>query len=254
MKKQTLPLIFVVIATLLTCILSARAAQRQPPFFIPQKVLNKMNQPEKLPPIQQINYQNRQTSTTNEAEQKANLERQQQEKAAEAKRLAEQQKIAEQRAQEERLKQEELEKKQRMEEELKRIQKAEAEQRAKIERLKQEELGKALSPEEESVQMLSENKGTPNKERDSTSSGIIATPPTQAGEPKPNSEVSAGAKAQVKPQETPQIAPLNNSQRTFDDIISDYKRDARGISQGKPVNNPRLLDILQDYSDERHVL
>ena len=48
--------------------------------------------------------------------------------------------------------------------------------------------------------------------------------------------------------------PLNNSQRTFDDIIADYKHDALGISQGKPVNNPRLRDVLQDYSDERHIL
>ena len=55
-------------------------------------------------------------------------------------------------------------------------------------------------------------------------------------------------------QESSEAAPLNNSQRTFDDIITDYKRDALGISQGKPVNNPRLRDILQDYSDERHIL
>ena len=234
MKKRPLLLISGIITAILICGMTAHAAQRQPSFFIPQKVLDKMNQPEKLPPVQPINYGTPQQATNPQnTQQRTNvdLEKQKQERAAEAQRRAEEEKAALQRAEEERLAQEKLKK----------------------ERLAQEkkEKEKRLQAEIERLKAISEK--TAKEQNDSVDDNSSPQTAKQDTQPPVSADLSE-IMAQPTTQESSEAAPLNNSQRTFDDIIADYKRDALGISQGKPVNNPRLRDILQDYSDERHIL
>ena len=235
MKRRPLILFFTIIAAILTCVISVHAAQRQPSFFIPQKVLNRMNQPEKLPPIPQINYNEQQpqdVETPQPADSENDLERQ---RAAEAERLAQERRIEQKRMELERLRQE------KQKAELERAQKAEAEKAAQNTATEnnaprvepQTPPAPVETPKAEENRQIAENQPTV---AESTSPTIAPQPVETAPEPKL------------------QAMPLNNSQRTFDDIIADYKHDALGISQGKPVNNPRLRDILQDYSDERHIL
>lgn len=234
MKKRPLLLISGIVTAILICGITAHAAQRQPSFFIPQKVLDKMNQPEKLPPVQPINY-----GTPQPAPNPQNIrqntdtvsEKTRQERAAEAQRRTEEQKAALQRAAEERLEQEKRKK------ELLEQQKIEKEKRlqAEIERLK----------------AMSENAA--KQQDNSAPDGSSSQAAKQETQPPVDTDLSE-IMTQATTPESAEAAPLNNSQRTFDDIIADYKRDALGISQGKPVNNPRLRDVLQDYSDERHIL
>lgn len=242
MKKRFLFVSFIGAITLSLCIISANAAQRQPSFFIPQKVLDKMHQPEKLPPIPKINYDNQQPQNAEQAQSQpaVTLEQQRQQNAAEAKRLADEKKIAEQRAAQERQAQEKLEKEKQLQAELERLQKIEAEKEAKIKAAEEEYL-KGNSD-------ILQNEETAK----------LQTKKTVSKEPQPNLQTETipakPQQSETAPEPKLQAMPLNNSQRTFDDIIADYKHDALGISQGKPVNNPRLRDILQDYSDERHIL
>ena len=235
MKRRPLILFLVIMTAFLTCVISVHAAQRQPSFFIPQKVLNRMNQPEKLPPIPQINYNEQQpqdVETPQPADSENDLERQ---RAAEAERLAQERRIEQKRMELERLRQE------KQKAELERAQKAEAEKAAQNTATEnnaprvepQTPPAPVETPKAEENRQIAENQPTV---AESTSPTIAPQPVETAPEPKL------------------QAMPLNNSQRTFDDIIADYKHDALGISQGKPVNNPRLRDILQDYSDERHIL
>lgn len=200
-----------------------------------------MNQPEKLPPIPQINYNEQQpqdVETPQPADSENDLERQ---RAAEAERLAQERRIEQKRMELERLRQE------KQKAELERAQKAEAEKAAQNTAaengVKAENNPPHIEPQTPPAPVETPKAEENRQIAENPPSAAESTSPTIAPQP-----------VETAPEPKLQAMPLNNSQRTFDDIIADYKHDALGISQGKPVNNPRLRDVLQDYSDERHIL
>lgn len=200
-------------------------ASQQLPFFVPQKVLDKMNQPEKLPPVEQMLPDTRKTSAAQNRLQKMRNETlsEQPTKLAEEKRVQELPQTKQQAVT------------------------SPSVQKKTVTETKQEAEAKqpAVAINEPKSDIASKNQKAP----------LIKSQPKAVETPTNEPKAEVVAKAEKTPVEAAAETPiLNNSQRTIDDIIADYKRDALGISQGKPVNNPRLRDVLQDYSDERHVL
>lgn len=244
MKKLLFFSVVIGFMALAGVVISAHAAQNQPPFFIPQKVLDKMNQPEKLPPVDQMTYDNRLAPNVIEKKrQEAAAEKQRQQELAQERRINEQKKRAEELAQKRRQEmaaQEKTKAPEKTPESIKPDTPRQAENKPafKLTPVQTTQTAKKTEP------TAAEPKQTPVKKQTIISSKTpVADSPQQTSEPPGNLS------------EMPVVtAPLNNSQRTFDDIIADYKRDANDISKGKPVNNPRLRDVLQDYSDERHIL
>lgn len=205
------------------CTIKSYAAQRPLPFFVPQKVLNKMNQPEKLPPPEQMFPNNRQISAA-KAEQQNNQNEM----------LKKQQKNI-------------IDKKQEKEPQIK--QKTEITQNVPTKPISE------IKQTTDKVSTPAADDANNVRDTDKKQNPVIINTKNKANA-KENAAETKDKDVSVKMQdESMENTPvLNNSQRTFDDIIADYRRDAFGISQGKPVNNPRLRDVLQDYSDERHIL
>lgn len=245
MKKLLLSSAVIAATALICMVISAHAAQRQPPFFVPQKVLDQMNQPEKLPPVEQMTYDNKPAPLILEQRQKAaQAEKERQEKIAKEKHFLEQKQQLEELAEQKR-------------QEVSATQKTDAENK-----ISEKTKADTSAPNTQAVPSRLTPTQTP-QQAETKPQKIVQTPkPTNppatpaASEPQTVATESS-SQAPAKSKETPSAEatpPINNSQRTFDDIIADYKRDALGISQGKPINNPRLRDILQDYSAARHVL
>ena len=214
-------------AAFLLYALGAVAAERQPSFFIPQKVLNRMNQPERLPPIEKMTYGNEAMPTANE--------------------MPKQKPVMT-------------------------PQTAAPKQPAVAPKRTAATPNKTAIPQKTAPKNSSQPKAQTAQIPVAKVDSATATPKNNtpifspAAAPKPNTppqfEKTVAEKPTAEPaktpppspRDTPEYQPLDNSSRTLDDIIADYKRDARGISQGKPVNNPRLRDVLQDYNNERHIL
>lgn len=238
MKKRLSALLFIGVTALSLCIISAHAAQHQPSFFIPQKVLDKMHQPEKLPPIPKMNYGNRQTQNTALTPTASVQNSEPSQKSTDTKRIT-----AEKAAE----RQQHLEQNVRNEKQL----------QAERERLQKIKAEKSAQQKNEKENNLQTSTSEPHHTTQTTNAKNIGTQPRkipQNSQSFSKAEVTPPKPTVRKAEPKQQTMPLNNSERTFDDIIADYKHDILGISKGKAVNNPRLRDVLQDYSDERHIL
>ncbi len=249
-QKAFFSLIILVCGILGLQIHKVNAAQSQPPFFIPQKVLNNMHKQEKLPPIESITLDGKPNPVVVEMQQKAHAEalKKQQQAEAEKKRLIEQKQDQEQYVTTERKQQSELNAKQKLESEIKRIKQVDASKKAQ-----QSQANSTSQPEIVALEKTPAADTSPATVPQMTNSANRFAPT------KPQIQEIATAGSILEPstssfENQSTALQTNDEQDSFDAIISDYRRDATGIGQGKPVNNPRLRDVLKDYTDEQHTL
>ncbi|MBR1825731.1 MAG: hypothetical protein IJ770_04000 [Alphaproteobacteria bacterium] len=251
MKNKSIYYLFLIaLIVFLLRIIEVYAAQNQPPFFIPQKVLDDMNNPRKRQlrpdPIGLRVQQQLQ------AEEKAKAERKRRMEEAQKKRAEEQKQIAEQKTKAEREKQEELAKNQKLQEEIERLKKAEEKRKAQAAQVPEPQKPETLSAE--TLAKLNAGKTA----EIAPSKPLKSLPPAKTKEPVVSATTSEAMQAAADTENPTAPAVKSSSteeeRNSFDAIIADYERDAHGISQGKPVNNPRLRDVLKDYADEWHTL
>lgn len=186
-----------------------KRTSKMPGFFVPKGALQTGYKPERLVPIEALQYQGRQTPTTE------NIQQQEQEKT---------QKDAKEKvpsAAEEKRRQEQ----------------------AALEEEKQKELNK-LSKEQEA---------TTEKETVSLQAEEIPTANETTAIYPENKKLSAQQAARLKAEKIKQNLTKQQEQKTddalFTQIITEYRRDIKAISEGKPIKNQRLTDMIADYKD-----
>ena len=261
MKNKTLFGLFLVVCIAFSMhIFEVCAAQRQPSFFIPQKVLNNMRKQEKLPPIESITVNGQPNPVVvQQQQQKARAEALKKQQAEEAKK-AEEQRLVEQRQQElqnktkiaeERKKQEELAKNQKLQEEIARIKKAEEERQAEQAQILKNQ------PEIIPAETLENTDTPPTIKPKNIAAKFAPVEPETPIDTNENMATSEAIQASATDEMPPKInlsTQTSDEKNLFDALIADYEHDARGISKGEPVNNPRLRDVLKDYADDWHIL
>ena len=240
---------------------TVRRTQKDPGFFIPRQTLDRMyNRQEKLPPVEAMRINGEQAPVVKEMQQKAREE-------AEQKRLAEQQKAAaeKQRKEAQQRAAQEAEKKRLAE-----IAEQKAAKEAELEKYKKVQVAEPVTEPLQKERIAPEEKAEPipqNKQRvadngkqtpevpatteettkNTTPQKVIAASlPAQKQETK--SEESQVAAATL-PSATPAVG---DDEISYEEIISEYKRDTRSISKSIPFRNDRLKNMIQDYKNLHH--
>lgn len=192
---------------------TVKRTAKQPDFFMPQQILDKMYQPEKLPPVEKMQINGKPAPVVEEMRQKAAAE-------AEKKRLAEV--AAKKKAEAE-------------------AQKKRAEKIAELNRQKEE-------AEKRRAELLAKQQQAAQQKRQAEQQ-LPATKNYSAKSEKPAQPVITQSSAPKPPAPTSDPEISNAYNFSYDDIIAEYKKDAANISKNVPFNNPRLKSVIQDYKN-----
>ena len=226
------------------------AAHYQPPFFIPQKVLDNMHKQEKLPPIESLTIDGQPNPVLEQIKQKQKAEAEKKRREAET----EKQRLIEQKAKAERIKQEKLAQKQKSQTKAQFLKKYEEENQNP--KTQAAQIIKPQKPETLSAKTSAKlNAGNEIASKPLKPAKIL--PPSTKNPPVIASTSGDSLQADTHTESSATLKTSSVSvedRRSFDALIADYERDAHGISQGKPVNNPRLRDVLKDFADQWHIL
>ena len=233
MKKHWLILISLILLAPCVWAQSFKRTTKTPGFFIPKGALQTNNRPEKLVPVEAMRYQGQQAPIVVEMKQQA------QEKAKK-----------------------EAEEKARLEAEEKKKQEQEIREKQRQERLAklQQEQQNILSTEEkrEEITPLPSEDETENEIETSTPSGNKKLSPIEAARLRAEKIKTAQQKTETQTQPTTteklKTAPTRQpdtqkDEEMFARIIEEYRRDTKAISEGKPIKNQRLMDMIADYKD-----
>jgi len=210
MKKYLFVLIFAILAA--PCVLAQnfKRTPKMPGFFIPKGALQTGNKQEKLVPVDQMRYKGQVAPIVTEMQQQA------QEKAR-------------QEAQE-KAKQDELEK-QRLQRE------------ARQEKAKQEQLELQKKREKELEEAKKEQAETENTPTDYSYNTGTTTQKTLSP-----MEAARQKAEKIKAQQE-RLQEQKADEEKFAQIIEEYRRDIKAISDNKPAPNKRLMEMIADYKD-----
>ena len=233
MKKYWLFLISLILIAPCVWAQGFKRTTKNPGFFMPQGALQTNNKPEKLVPVDQMRFRGQQAPVVIE------MQRQAQEKAH--------------REAEEKAQQAELEKK-----------KQEDEARQKQ---RQQELAKLRQEEKNTnTEETTDSLSTANiKEEQDTNTSYVENSHKENKKLSPMEEArlkAAGIKsAQNKQTEKhgdkaksapDKQAKEQKNEEKFAQIIEEYRREIKAISEKKPLPNKRLINVISDYKDIDH--
>lgn len=216
---------------------TVRHTRKEPNFFVPQQTLDKMYQPEKLPPVEAMQVNGQTAPVVQEMRQKAEAEAQKK-RAAQA---AAKQK-AEAEAEKKRLEQIAALNQKKAEAEKKRAELLAKQQKAEQQKRQAEQQLPAVKVYSGKPDKSAAENNLP-KPKPQGKRGKIATP----DQPPQPFVTKTLAKAPSAPSPTPEIS--NAYSFSYDDIIAEYKRDVANISKNIPFDNPRLKSVIQDYKN-----
>ena len=210
MKKYSVFLIALLLLAPCVWAQTFKRTAKNPGFFIPQGALQTGNKPEKLVPVEQMRFRGQQAPVVLE------MQLQAQEKA-----------------------------------------RKEAEEKAKqaaLEKKKQEFENQERLPQAEPSEILTEEKSAASGElTDYVSNENIAEQKNTNVVNDENKKLSPMEAARIKAQkiksEQNRQAATGEDEAKFAQIIEEYRREIKAISESKPLPNRRLIDVISDYKD-----